>query len=97
MSEQSRQPPALSEQLAVEAAHYHLPAQLGRFLYLFAGSLAVQVQSGAHIAGWADLRSLLFGAAVLAWRQWRKTLPLPTAQRIADEHERPSSSAPAGM
>ncbi len=70
-----------------EAAHYHPWAQLAWFLTLFTGALIMQLFGGAHVAGWADLRSLLVSCAGIAWKQWRKTLPVKTAQRVATEHE----------
>lgn len=77
----------LHKSIDLEARHYHPAAQAGRFLTLFAGTLALQVIAGAPLAGWADLRSLLAGAAVVAFRQWRKTMPVSAAHRVADEHE----------
>lgn len=70
-----------------EAAHYHPWAQLGWFLMLFVGALVMQVIGGAHLAGWAGARSLLVSCAGIAWKQWRQTMPVDTARRVADEHE----------
>lgn len=77
----------LRADLALEAAHHHLPAQAWRLLRLFAATLAAQALSGAPIAGWADLWALLVACGEGALRQWRKTMPAPAVQRVVGEHE----------
>jgi len=78
---------ALREDLAAEAAHHHVPAQAWRLARMFTATLAAQVLSGAPIAGWADLWSLLVACGEATLRQWRKTMPVPAAQSVVDEHE----------
>lgn len=64
---------------------YHLPAQAGRFLVTVAVALWLQVRAGATVTGWSDLFSLLTGAAHVAYRQWRKTLPVPAVLRVVQD------------
>ena len=78
---------SLREDLALEAEHYHLPAQAWRLGRLFAATLAAQVASGAPIAGWADLWALLVGCGEAALRQLRKTMPVASVQGTVNEHE----------
>jgi hypothetical protein len=88
------QPPTLREDLALEARHYHLREQALRFLRVFVYTLGAQLLSGVSIASWAGLWSLLFACAENAYRQWRKTMPLPAAQRVADDHEPGAGAQP---
>jgi len=79
---------SLREDLAAEAAHYHLPAQAWRLARVFALTLGAQLlATGGRITGWSGLWSLLAGAAESAYRQRRKTISLPTVRRVIDEHE----------
>lgn len=78
---------SLREDLAAEAEHYHLPAQAWRLARIFAATLAAQVLSGAPIAGWADLWSLLAACGEATLRQVRKTVPVAGVQATVDEHE----------
>ena len=78
---------SLREDLALEAEHYHLPAQAWRLLRIFAATLAAQVASGAPIAGWADLWSLLVACGEATLRQVRKTVPAAGVQATVNEHE----------
>lgn len=90
---------SLRKDLALEAAHHHVPAQAWRLARMFAATLAAQVLSGAPIAGWADLWSLLVACGEATLRQLRKTMPVPAAQRVVDEHEdviTASAQPPAG-
>lgn len=77
----------LGEEIALEAAHYHPGAQVGRFLAVFFGALAVQLLAGGSVAGWSDLRAAVLAALPVAYRQWRKTMPVPTVQRVVNDHE----------
>jgi len=80
--------PTLRQDIAAEAAHYHVLEQAKRFGRIFAIALGVQLLSNhGHINGWVGLWSLLGGCAETAFRQWRKTMPVPAAQRVADDHE----------
>jgi len=89
----------LREELALEAAHYHPSEQAKRFGRIFAYTLAAQLLTDhGHINGWVGLWSLLAGSAEAAFRQWRKTMAVHGAQKVADEHEEGSACAapPAG-
>lgn len=77
----------LGEEIALEAKHYHAGAQVGRFLAVFFGALAVQLLAGGSIAGWSDLRAAVLAALPVAYRQLRKTMPVPTVQRVVSDHE----------
>jgi len=66
----------LGQDIVREADRYHVPAQIGRFAFLFGSALAVQTGAGAPLLGWTDLRALVVAAAGVAWRQWAKTVPL---------------------
>ncbi len=78
---------SLRASIGLEVARYHPLAQAGRFAAWFAVTLAVQVLAGAPVTGWADLRSLLAATAPVAYRQWRKTLPVAAVHNAVDEHE----------
>lgn len=78
---------SLRASIGREVAHHHPLAQAGRFTAWFAVTLAVQVLAGAPVGGWADLRSVLAATGPVAWRQWRKTLPVAAVHRAVDEHE----------
>lgn len=93
-----RAPLTLREELALEAAHYHLGEQAKRFGRIFAYTLAAQLlATGGRITGWSGLWSLLAGSAEAAFRQWRKTMAVKSAQQVADEHEEVGArAAPPG-
>jgi EamA domain-containing membrane protein RarD len=61
---------------------HHAPAQASRFAITFAAALWLQVRGGATVTGWSDLVALLLGAAHIAYRQWRKTLPVPAVLKL---------------
>lgn len=86
---------ALREDLALEIAHYHPAAQAGRFLFLFAAALALQMLTHGSIVGWSDLRAAILAALPVAYRQWRKTIPVPIVRRVIDDHEAVITGAPA--
>jgi hypothetical protein len=91
-----REPLALREELALEAQHYHVPEQAKRFGRIFLYTLAAQlISSGGHLTGWTGLCSLLAGSAEMAFRQWRKTMAVRSAQQVADEHEQVTPWPPA--
>lgn len=78
----------LREELAREARHYHVPEQASRFARILTYTLLAQLaSSGWHFTGWTGLLSLAAGAAETAFRQWRKTMSVPAAQAVADDHE----------
>ena len=90
------QPPGLREEITLEAKHYHLPDQALRFARIFAYTLAAQLlSSGGRITGWSGLWSLLAAAAETAFRQWRKTMPVPAAQAVIADHEAAAAPLPA--
>lgn len=90
------QPAPIHRAIDEEAHLYHAPAQVGRFLAWYAVTLAVQVLwGGKPLVGWADLRSLLIGALPVAYRQWRKTMPVPAAHRAAAQHDTDSAETGA--
>ena len=79
---------SLRADLVLEAAHHHWPAQAWRLGRVFMYTLGAQlIASSGHITGWSGLWSLLAGATESAYRQWRKTMPVPVVQRTVDEHE----------
>ncbi len=78
---------SLHEDLALEAAHHHVPAQAWRLARIFAATLGAQVASGAPVAGWADLWALLVACGEATLRQVRKTTPVASVQATVDEHE----------
>ena len=81
-------PPTLRQDIAAEAAHYHLSDQAKRLARIFALTFAAQLLSDhGHINGWAGLWSLLAGSAEAAYRQRSKTMAVKAAQRVAQDHE----------
>lgn len=86
----------LREELALEAQHYHVGEQAKRFGRIFAYTLTAQLlATGGHLTGWTGLVSLLAGTTEAAFRQWRKTMSVPAAQKVADEHEQGAASPTA--
>jgi hypothetical protein len=73
----------------------HVPAQVGRFLGVFASTLGAQLLGGAHIAGWADAWSLLGAAAWTAWRQFRKTARQDVALGVVRDARAEAETEPA--
>lgn len=73
----------------------HVPAQIGRFLGVFASILGAQLLGGAHIAGWADLRSLVAAAAWTTWRQVRKTTRQDVALGVVRDARTEAETEPA--
>jgi hypothetical protein len=82
---------SIREDIAAEADRYHVPAQVARFVVVFAAALGLQVVTHGSIAGWSDLRAAVLAALPVAYRQWRRTMPVPAAQKVVSDHEAASA------
>jgi hypothetical protein len=85
---------SLREDIAAEADRYHVPAQIARFLTVFAAALGLQMATHGSITGWSDLRAAVLAAAPVAYRQWRRTMPVPAVHAVLDKHEQAAEAEP---
>lgn len=63
-----------------EAARLHVRQQLCRFVVAFvSAAVPLAAAGGVHDWTWSAIGGVVSGAAVTAFRQWRKTVPVGAA------------------